>query len=140
MNPILAFPLEPMFRAPGAEDKSHDYLPATDHEIDICPDPQLAESAREAAQRLYSEVRNAGVIDTDIFGFEVWAARLAPAAVAMYISGTYDWPVILIDLEKHRGSEKEEIFRSLRHELRHAVQESREEDPDEDDAEHFTTW
>jgi len=42
---------------------------------------------------------------------------------SMYIDGTCGYPVILIDLEAHRGYE-DQIGKSINHELRHAIQDA----------------
>jgi GNAT superfamily N-acetyltransferase/RNA:NAD 2'-phosphotransferase (TPT1/KptA family) len=123
-----------LFRSPGTSDRNNDYNPNWDYEVEENPPVDLVVIAKRASESLYTKLKQQGIIDGWMFGFEVWAVNLKENAVAMYINGTYDFPVILIDLEKHRGYE-DQIGKSIQHELRHAVQESKEEDFDEDDAE-----
>jgi hypothetical protein len=124
-----------IYRSSGVEEKNHDYQPSWDYEIDEQPNPELAKIAAQCAQSEYAALKAKGIIDDWMFGFEVWAVDLsAHNAVGMYINGTYDFPVILIDLNAHVGYE-DQIGKTINHELKHAVQESKEEDFDEDDAE-----
>lgn len=123
-----------LFRAPNHAEKNHDYDPNWDYEVDMSPDPRLSALASRAASDTYQELLASGVIETWMYGFEVWAVKLGADAVAMYIAGTYDWPVILLDLEKHIGYE-DQFAKSIRHELKHAKQESADEEFDEDEAE-----
>lgn len=55
-------------------------------------------------------------------------------AVAMYIDGTCGYPVVLVDLEAHRGYENQ-LGKSIDHELKHAIQENEGREYDEDEAE-----
>lgn len=95
---------------------------------------EISHHLRTVSAQIYGELRSLGIIDSWMFGFEVWAAHLAPNAVAMYISGTYDWPVVLLDIPKHGGN-LDELTKSIRHELKHAIQESKEKPFDEGEAE-----
>lgn len=128
-----------LFRAGNEVDKGHDYDPAWDYEIDETPPQELAAIAQKVCQSYYAELQRKGIIDDWMFGFEVWAANLGEHdAVAMYINGTYSWPVVLIDLRAHQGY-ADQIGKSIYHELIHAVQESKDEEFDEDTAEDDST-
>src|ERR1035437_499551 len=102
-----------LFRAPE-DNQHHDYQPSWDYEIDECPDRKLAQIASTAAQNIYSRGKEP---------FELWACKLEPDAVAIYIDGTCGYPVVLVDLEKHRGYE-DQIGKSIAHELKHAIQDA----------------
>jgi hypothetical protein len=52
----------------------------------------------------------------------------------MYIDGTCGYPVVLVDLNKHRGYENQ-IGKSIDHELKHAIQDAEGRDYDEEEAE-----
>lgn len=121
-----------LFRSDG--DKSHDYNPNWDYNVDENPPAEAARIARDASAKIYADLVAKGVIDQAMFGFEVWAVKLENNAVGMYISGTYDFPVVLVDLNKHRGYE-DQIEKTIRHELKHAVQQSEDRELDEDEAE-----
>ena len=122
-----------LFRSPESPDRSNDYDPSWDYEIDENPDPELAAMATKICQGIYQNLKSIGVIDKWMFGFEVWAVKLASDTVATYIHGTYDFAVVLIDLEKHRGYE-DQIGQSIRHELKHAEQDSRRDPDDEENS------
>ena len=113
-----------LFRAPE-DNQHHDYIPSWDYEIDETPDPELSRIATAAAKTIYTKSKEP---------FELWACKLEPDAVAIYINGTCGYPVILLDLEKHRGYE-DQLWKSIDHELKHAVQEAEGRDFDEEEAE-----
>lgn len=124
-----------LFRSPETPDRNNDYDPNWDYEVRAESIPELAKIAKEASQRLYTELKSKGIIDYYMFGFEVWDVDLSDRnAVGMYIHGTYDFPVVLIDLNAHIGYE-DQIGKTIRHELRHALQESKDEESSEEDAE-----
>jgi hypothetical protein len=124
-----------LFRGGNPINKNHDYEPSWDYEVDEEPPPNLARMATEVSKHFFQELKSKKIIDNWMMGFEVWAANLQDTgAVAMYISGTHDWPVVLIDLRQHIGYE-DQIGKSLHHELIHAVQEAKEEEFNEDEAE-----
>lgn len=128
-----------LFRSPETPDRSNDYHPEQDadsYPIDKRPPAELARMATEVCRHIYEDLKRKKVIDTWMFGFEVWACDLSQwGAVATYINGTYDFPVILIDLRQHSGYE-DQIGKTIWHELKHAEQQSRgEEGFDEDEAE-----
>ena len=122
-----------LFRSDG--EKMHDYDPHWDYEVDENPNPKLAQLATDVSKGIYARLKANGTIDKWMFGFEVWAASLPVGTVATYISGTYDFPVILIDLNMHEGEYEDQIGVSISHELKHAEQESADEEFDEDEAE-----
>ena len=118
-----------LFRAPE-DNQHHDYDPQWDYIVDENPDPQLAALATAAAKGIYRRTKQP---------FEVWAVTFSDDpdqndAVAMYIDGTCGYPVILLDLEKHRGYE-DQFWKSIDHELKHALQEAEGRYYDEDEAE-----
>ena len=121
-----------LFRSEGM--KNHDYEPSWDYEIDEFPDSKLAKFTAEVAERVYKSLIKNKTIDKYFLGFEVWAAILPEDSCAMYIDGTYDFPVVLIDLKKHRKY-KNQIGQSIYHELKHAIQDSEGTEYDEDEAE-----
>ncbi len=121
----MAMPGGLLFRAPE-KNLCHDYEPRWDYTIEEAPDPQLARLAAEVAKRIYQRTKQP---------FELWACRLNHDAIAVYIDGTSGFPVVLIDLEKHRGYE-DQIGQSISHELKHAEQDLNGKSYDEDEAEH----
>jgi hypothetical protein len=129
-NPLLKKANESaalLWRAPE-DNERHDYQPSWDYELNETPDPELAAMAREAAVRVYQRTK---------VPFELWAVDLNTAshdAVAMYVDGTCGYPVVLVDLEQHRGYE-DQFGKSIDHELKHALQESEGREYSEEEAE-----
>ena len=118
-----------LFRAPE-DNGAHDYEPSWDYVVDERPDPGLAALAGGVARGIYARTGDP---------FELWAVRFTDdedqkGAVAMYVDGTCGFPVVLIDLEAHRGYE-DQIGKSVEHELRHALQDVEGRGYDEDEAE-----
>jgi hypothetical protein len=113
-----------LWRAPE-DNQCHDYMPSWDYEVDENPDPELSRIAISAAKRIYARSKEP---------FELWAGKLEPDTVAIYINGTCGYPVILLDLDKHRGYE-DQLWKSIDHELKHALQESEGRGYDEEEAE-----
>lgn len=119
-----------IFDVPEYRGTCHDYEPQWDYVVDEQPDPELFQKAVAAAKTIYARTKTP---------FECWAVKFTDDedqnnAVAMYINGTCGYPVILLDLEKHRGYE-DQFYKSIDHELKHAIQESEGRDFDEDEAE-----
>jgi hypothetical protein len=129
-NPLLKKANESaalLWRAPE-DNERHDYQPSWDYELNETPDPELAAAAKEAAVRVYQRTK---------VPFELWAVDLNTAshdAVAMYVDGTCGYPVVLVDLEQHRGYE-DQFGKSIDHELKHAIQESEGREYSEEEAE-----
>jgi hypothetical protein len=113
----------------------HDYDPRSEYTLraDQFDDP-LLRAARERMNELAA--RN----DTPFERGHVFPARLdeqhnlsGTAAAGIYCSGTYNEPVVLIDLDAHRALEEEEftrdgdvlreVQRTVDHEAAHAIQE-----------------
>ena len=114
-----------LWRAPE-DNERHDYQPTWDYEPRAEQDPELAAIAIQCAKGEYQRTKQP---------FELHDIDLSHlGAVAMYIDGTCGYPVILIDLEAHRGYE-DQIGKSINHELRHAIQDAEGRDYDEDEAE-----
>ncbi len=116
-----------LWRAPE-DNGRHDYQPSWDYELNESPDPELAALAKDAAVRVYQRRK---------IPFELWAVDLNTAshdAVAMYVDGTCGYPVVLIDLEQHRGYE-DQFWKSIDHEIKHAIQESEGRENSEEEAE-----
>lgn len=112
-----------LFRAPE-QNLAHDYEPNWDYEVDENPDPALAKLAADVAKKIYERTK---------YPFELWACNLDDS-VGIYVDGTGGYPVILIDLEQHRGYENQ-IGQTINHELKHAEQDQEGRDYDEDEAE-----
>jgi hypothetical protein len=129
-NPLLKKANESaalLWRAPE-DNERHDYQPSWDYELNETPDPELAAAAKEAAVRVYQRMK---------VPFELWAVDLNTAshdAAAMYVDGTCGYPVVLVDLEQHRGYE-DQFGKSIDHELKHALQESEGREYSEEEAE-----
>jgi len=114
-----------LWRAPE-DNESHDYQPLWDYEPVEGRDLELAKLAVQAANGIYRNTKEP---------FELWDVDLSElGAVATYINGTCGYPVILVDLEAHRGYE-DQIGKSIDHELKHAIQESEGREYDEGEAE-----
>jgi hypothetical protein len=110
----------------GEANNHHDYQPSWDYEPRAENDPELAQIAVQCAKGEYERFKQP---------FELWDVDLSHTnAVAMYIDGTCGYPVVLIDLEAHRGYEKG-IGKSINHELKHSIQEAEGREYDEDEAE-----
>ena len=126
-EPKIASAAEPglLWRAPEDNDR-HDYQPSWDYEPRAENDPELVGYAVQIAKQIYQRTKQP---------FELWDVDMTErGAVAMYIDGTCGYPVVLIDLEAHRGYENQ-IGKSIDHELRHAIQDANARDYDEDEAE-----
>jgi hypothetical protein len=114
-----------LWRAPE-DNECHDYQPAWDYEPRAQQDPELAAIAIQCAEGEYQRTKQP---------FELHDVNLTHfGAVAMYIDGTCGYPVVLIDLEAHRGEERQ-IGKSINHELKHAIQDDEEREYDEEEAE-----
>jgi hypothetical protein len=118
-----------LFRAPE-DNQHHDYKPQWDYIVDENPNSEFAQLATAAARGIYKRTKEP---------FEVWAVKFTADedqsdAVAMYVYGTCGYPVILLDLERHRGYE-DQLGKSIDHELKHALQEAEGRNFDEDEAE-----
>jgi hypothetical protein len=114
-----------LWRAPE-DNGHHDYQPSWDYEPREEHDPEFAKLAIRAAQSEYQRTKQP---------FELWDVDLThTGAVAMYINGTCGYPVVLVDLEAHRGYE-DQLGKSINHELKHAIQEREGREYDEDEAE-----
>jgi hypothetical protein len=114
-----------LWRAGEANDH-HDYQPSWDYEPRAESDPALVQLAVRSAQGEYQRTKQP---------FELWDVDLThTGAVAMYIDGTCGYPVVLVDLEAHRGYENQ-IGKSINHELKHAIQEGEGREYDEEEAE-----
>lgn len=114
-----------LWRAPEPNER-HDYQPSWDYEPRENSDPELAHLAVEIAKRIYQRTKQP---------FELWDVDLSHlGSVATYIDGTCGYPVVLIDLEAHRGYE-DQIGKSIDHELKHAVQDCEQREYDETEAE-----
>jgi GNAT superfamily N-acetyltransferase len=130
INPVAAKTgsvIEPglLYQSPGdSSEKYHDYNPNWDYEIDETPDPTMAATVKSICGRIFAKTN---------VPFQVWAAKLGND-VGTYINGTTGYPVILIDLENHRGSE-DQFGKTISHELKHHEQEDAGRDFDEDEAE-----
>lgn len=114
----------PIFRAPE-ENLCHDYAPSWDYNLDESPDPALAGMAARVAKMIYERSKQP---------FELWACKLDEGTAALYIDGTGGFPVICIDLEKHRDY-RDQIGKTIYHELKHAEQDQNGCEYDEDEAE-----
>jgi hypothetical protein len=119
-----------LYRSPEPND-AHDYEPEWDYTLDGHPDKEMAKLTKHICERIYTSDPNP---DIRGFAFEVWAAKLEPGTVAVYIHGTYGFPVVLIDLEKHREYQ-DQIGKTILHELKHSIQDGDGRDYDEDEAE-----
>ena len=113
-----------LYRAPEEND-CHDYDPSWEYEVDESPDKALARMATSVARGIYKNTKQP---------FELWACKLDPNTVAVYVDGTGGYPVILIDLEKHRDYQ-DQIGKTIYHELKHAEQDQNQCGYDEDEAE-----
>jgi chemotaxis protein histidine kinase CheA len=114
-----------LWRAPE-DNQSHDYQPSWDYEPRENSDPELVKIAIQAATGIYRNTKEP---------FELWDVDMSHlGAVAMYIDGTCGYPVVFVDLEAHRDY-KDQIAKSIYHELKHAVQDSEGREYDENEAE-----
>lgn len=114
-----------LWRAPE-DNGAHDYQPSWDYEPREDSDPELAKLAIESAKRIYQRTKQP---------FELWDVDLTHlGAVAVYVDGTCGYPVVLVDLEQHRGYE-DQLGKSIDRELKHALQELEGREYDEDEAE-----
>jgi hypothetical protein len=119
----------------------HDYDPEWDYEIDYhFLDHPLVKKAQEHLQQL-AELQDTP-FNPELPGKVFPSSSIANRqAIALYCTGTYTEPVILIDLTAHIdlfGNQAPfQITRSIEHEVYHAIQESEGLPMDEDDAE---TW
>jgi 8-oxo-dGTP pyrophosphatase MutT (NUDIX family)/GNAT superfamily N-acetyltransferase len=114
-----------LWRAPE-DNERHDYQPSWDYEPRAEQDPELAAIAIQCAKSEYQRTKQPFELhDVDLSHLD---------AVAMYIDGTCGYPVVLIDLEAHRGEERQ-IGKSINHELKHAIQDADKREYDEEEAE-----
>ena len=116
-----------LWRAPG-DNGTHDYSPYWDKEVDEEPDPEMAKMVAQHAQGIYDK--------TDRLRLRCGPCITPEDRVAEFASGTGSWPVVMMDLERHRGYE-DQLHQSLQHELMHGRQEFEGRDMDEDEAENW---
>lgn len=128
----------------------HDYDPNWEYEEDLRPKRKMMNAFIQAAKDI--ETKHMGEFRDVFTRFRIVFVKYAGGGLAAYASGTYNMPVIMIDLRLCAQTQKEEkdsfslyqvAITTLMHELRHAYQEQEamENDMDEqeleDDAEDF---
>lgn len=110
------------------EFQEHDYDPRWDYEIDysLLDDPLL----KLAQQRLDQLAQRS---DTPferghVYPVQLSSSRYQSEAVGVYCSGTYNEPVILIDIPQHDNinvlDPEDEVIRTIDHEVAHAIREA----------------
>lgn len=111
----------------------HDYSPDWDYDV---RDDQMDDPRLKMAQKRMDELAQSQ--ETPFERGHVFPANLGGDVVGVYASGTYNEPVVLVDLDAHEGYE-DQIGKTVEHEIVHAIQESNFEGEgewaDEDDAE-----
>jgi hypothetical protein len=128
----------------------HDYDPSWDYEEELRPKRKMMKAFEQAASDIAA--RHMGEFKGAFTRFRISFVKAAKGGLAQYIGGTYNMPVVVIDLGlcaqtqkelKNDFSLRQVAMTTLMHELRHAWQEQEwdVENMDrqklEDDAEEF---
>jgi len=128
----------------------HDFEPSHSYEEELRPKRKMMKAFEQAAQDIAA--KHMGEFQGDFTRFRIAFVKEANGGLAQYAGGTYNMPVILINLRLCAETQKElkddfsmyqVAITTLMHELRHAHQEqegmneSMESQELEDDAESF---
>lgn len=123
-------------------EKMHDYEVSWDHSIDESAEKAIVDHIQQFVLKLHKTL----IPKLGLFkGFKVELVdSLSFNTLAMYIDGTYTFPIIVVDVgntklacDKYQQNCLEQLDVTILHELAHGIQEATGKEYDEEEAETF---